>query len=279
MMTIRIATDSTCDLPPEAIAEHRIEVIPLYINFREQSFRDGVDLTRREFYERLPEAHPLPTTAVPGPQVYQEAYLRLAQEGASEVLSIHIASSLSAAAETARAAAEAMTEIPVTVLDSRQLSLGMGFLVEKAASEAAKGRCMSEILAALEEQIRRTHVFAALDTLEYLRRSGRMSRALAGIGNLLRIKPILRMYDGVSSVVKVRTKGAAERRMIDWLTTLSPLKRVAMVHANAAQKAASLLDKVGHLLPPGAVPSTEITPVIGTHVGPGAVGFACLSAA
>jgi fatty acid-binding protein DegV len=80
-------------------------------------------------------------------------------------------------------------------------------------------------------------------------------------------------------VVKVRTKGAAERRLIDWLTALSPLKRVAMVHANAAQKAASLLDKVSHLLPPGAVPSTEITPVIGTHVGPGAVGFACLSAA
>jgi DegV family protein with EDD domain len=279
MMTIRIATDSTCDLPPEAIAEHRIEVIPMYINFREQSFRDGVDLTRREFYERLPGAHPLPTTAVPGPQVFQRTYQRLAQEGASEVLSIHIASSLSAAAESARAAAGATTEVPVTVLDSRQLSLGMGFLVEKAAREVARGRSMSEILAALEEQIRRTHVFAALDTLEYLRRSGRMSRALAGIGNVLRIKPILRMYDGISTVVKVRTKAAAERRLIDWLTKLSPLKRVALVHAHAPKMAANLLDKVAHLIPSGAVPSAEITPVIGTHVGPGAVGFACLSAA
>ncbi|OGO07401.1 MAG: hypothetical protein A3K46_07435, partial [Chloroflexi bacterium RBG_13_60_9] len=186
--TIRIVTDSTCDLPQEIIQQHGIGVVPLYIHAGGREYQDGVDLSRREFYERLPSFHPAPTTAVPSPEVFRRAYDRMAEEGASEVLSIHISVKLSAMADIAREGAKITKTLPVTVLDSRQLSLGMGFQVLAAAEAAAAGRTMPEILAMLEGQISRTHVFAALDTLEFMRRSGRMNFALATLGTLLQIK-------------------------------------------------------------------------------------------
>ena len=277
-MTIRVVTDSTCDLPASAVAEHGIIVAPLYINIGDQSYLDGVELLREEFYRRLPDWETSPTTAVPGPDVFRQSYERLADEGATEVLSIHISISLSAVLDSARLAAKETDRVPVTVLDSRQLSLGTGFLVESAATAAAEGRSMDEIIALLEDQILRTHVFAGLDTLEFLRRSGRMNRVMAGLGSVLQIKPLLKMYDGEPTAERVRTRKRATERLISLLSDLVPLEQVALVHTHAPERAEDLRQRVQHLLPEGEVPSMDITPVIGAHIGPGAVGFACVTA-
>ena len=277
-MTTRIVTDSTCDLPEALVAEHSITVVPLYINVGDQSYLDGVELSRQEFYERLPDYETPPTTAAPGPEVFRQTYERLADEGATEVLSIHISISLSATVDVARLGAKETDAVPVTVLDSRQLSLGTGFLVLTAAEAAAEGRSMDEIIPLLEEQVSRTHVFAALDTLEFLRRSGRMNRVMAGLGSVLQIKPLLKMYEGNPTAERVRTRKRATKRLISLLSDLVPLEKVALVHTHAPDRAEDLRQRAQHLLPEGEAPSVDITPVIGAHIGPGAVGFACVTA-
>jgi DegV family protein with EDD domain len=277
-MAIKIVTDSTCDLPEAIVTEYGITVVPLYINFGDQSYLDGVELSRQEFYERLPDCDPPPATAVPGSEVFRQTYERLADEGAAGVLSIHISISLSAIVDMARLGAKQTDAVLVTVFDSRQLSLGTGFLVLAAAKAAAESRSMGEIIPLLEEQISRTHVFAALDTLEFLRRSGRMSRVMAGLGSVLQIKPLLKMYDGNPTAERVRTRKRATKRLISLLSDLVPLEQVALVHTHTPDRAEDLRQRVQHLLPEGAVPSVDITPVIGAHIGPGAVGFACVTA-
>jgi DegV family protein with EDD domain len=171
-----------------------------------------------------------------------------------------------------------MEAVPVTVIDSGSLSLGTGFLVLAAARAAAQGRSVEEIVPTLQEQGSRTHVFAALDTLEFLRRSGRMNRALAAVGSWLQMKPLLRMHDGVATAERVRTTEVATQRLVALLKELVPLQRVALVHTHALDRAADLLQRVQHLLPKGEIMSVDITPVFGVHLGPGAVGFACVAA-
>jgi DegV family protein with EDD domain len=277
-MTIRVVTDSTCDLPREVVEAYGIRVVPMYIHTNGDSYLDGIDISRKEFYRRLPELDPAPTTAAPGPEKFRQIYEEVAEEGATEILSIHISVSLSAVVNVARLAAEEMKEIPVTVFDSRQLSLGTGFLVETAAKAAAQGKSMEEILNSLEEQISRTHVFAALDTMEFLRRSGRVSGLVAGFGSLLQIKPLLKMFDGEPISERVRTNNGAFNRLESLLAERGPFERVALVHTHAGEQAESLRQHVAHLLPDGELTSVDITPVIGAHIGPGAVGFACVSA-
>ena len=277
-MSIKIVTDSTCDLPASAIAEYGITVIPLYINFGTEGFLDGVELSRQEFYERLPDYDPPPTTAAPGTEMFRQAYDQLAAQGATQILSIHISPSLSATLSVAQLAAQETQTVPVTAFDSGQLSLGLGFIVLTAAEAAAAGRPLNEIIDLLKDTISRTHVFAALETLEYLRRSGRMNRAVASFGNLLQIKPLLKMHNGNATAERVRTNNGATKRLIHILSELAPLERVALVHARAPERAEALRHQAEHLLPEGAVPTVEITPVLGANLGPGAVGFACVTA-
>ena len=279
-MTIRVVTDSTCDLPAEIIARYGICVIPLYINVGNQGFLDGIDMKRDEFYTRLPTFLTHPTTAVPSPQKFRAIYDSLADEGASEILSIHISVSLSATVDVARTAAQETSSIPVTVLDSQQLSLGTGFLVETAAKMAEAGSSMGEILAAVNDQIQRSHVFAALDTLEYLKRSGRMNKYLADFASLLQLKPILTMYNGKPGTERVRTRERAMKRLVEMLTAAGTLERAAIVHSHAQpERIAELRALSAGLLPQGDILTAEITPVIGAHIGPGAIGFAVVAAA
>ena len=275
-MTIKIVTDSTCDLPTEIAIQHGITVMPLYINFGIESYLDGVELSREAFYERLPECDPPPTTAMPSPAVFLETYERLAEEGATEVLSIHISQSLATVVNTAQLAAREAS-IPVTVFDSGTLSLGTGFLVWTAAEAAAKGHTMEEIVALITEQGQRTRVFAALDTLEFLRRGGRMNSVVAFLGSWLQMKPLLTMHDGKPTAQKIRTTKAAMQRLIALLEEQVPLERVALVHTHALEKAQELRRRAQHLLPKGHILSVDLTPVFGVHLGPGAVGFACVS--
>jgi len=275
MMTVRIVTDSTCDLPAETTARYGICVVPLYINVGRQGFLDGIDITRQEFYTRLPSFSEHPTTAVPSPQKFHAMYDALADEGATEILSIHISVSLSAVVDMARVAAQETTTVPVTVFDSHQLSLGTGFMVEAAAKMAVEDSSVAEILVELNAQIQRSHVFAALDTLEYLKRSGRMNKYIAGFATLLQIKPILTMYDGNPGTERVRTRDRAMKRLVEMLTAVGSLERIAIVHTHALPKhLAELRTLAAHLLPQGEILTEEITPVIGAHIGPGAMGFA-----
>ena len=275
---IRIVTDSTCDLPQSVVDRLQITVLPLHINIGNKAYLDGVDMSRQSFYRQLPTFKPHPTTAAPGTDVFQMAYNQLAAAGASEILSIHISEALSATVNSARVAAKEGTAVPVTVLDSGQLSLGMGFMVQTAAEAAAQGASMTDILSLLKEQASRTHVFAAIDTLAYLRRSGRMNGVVAGIGSLLRIKPLLKMHQGEATSERVRTLNNAYQRLLELLDTVGPIEKAALVHTHSHDRADSLLQLAAHLLPDGEIPSVDITPVLGAHLGPNAVGFACISA-
>ena len=277
-MNLRIVTDSTCDLPAETARLLGITVIPLNIHVGEQTFLDGVDLTREEFYARLPGFTPAPRTAAPGPEVFAQIYERLANQGTQAILSIHISESLSATVNSARAAAEEFTRIPVTVLDSGQLSLGMGFLVEKAAQLAQVGQRTDQVLAALQGVMKRTYVFASLKTLEYLRRSGRMHFALAKLGEILQIKPLLHMNLGKPTALRARTQQRAIERLLEWLAEYAPFEKLAILHAGVTEEAQRLREQVRSYFPEGDdVPIVQITPVLGAHLGIGALGFACIS--
>ena len=278
-MTIRIVTDSTCDLPKTVASEAGITVIPLYINAGGQSFLDGIDLSREEFYTLLPSMPVPPTTAVPGHETFASTYQHLAAEGATEILSIHISPTLSGMLDVAKIAAQSVSDASVTVMDSRQLSLGIGFSALTAARAAAEGQTMEQIVALLEAQIPRTRVFAALNTMEYLRRSGRVNHLVANIGDLLRIKPLLIMNDGVASSERVRTQSRAYERLEILVSDLGPLEQLALVHTNAPSKADALWEQVRSRYPQITQPlSVDVTPVLGTHLGPGAVGFAAVAA-
>jgi DegV family protein with EDD domain len=278
-VSIRIVTDSNCDLPGEIIQEYGISVVPLYINVGTESYLDGVEMSRAQFYEGLPDFESHPTTSVPGPGMFVEAYERLAAEGATEILSIHISVSLSAVVNSARLAVDEMDAVPVTVFDSGNLTLGTGLQVLAAAKAAAAGRSMDEIVALLEDQSSRTHCFAALDTLEFLRRSGRLTRFQSMLGSVLQLKPILKMHAGEASMERVRTRSRAIGRLIELVTELGPLEELVLVHTHAPARAENLRQQVRDLFPGGKTPfSAEVTPVIGTHIGPGAAGFVAVQA-
>jgi len=276
-MTTRIITDSTCDLPADVISEYGIRVIPLHIHVGDDDYLDGIDITRDQFYAKLPTFREQPTTAVPSLQKFHAMYDSLVEEGADEVLSIHISETLSAIVNVAKTAAKETKSVAVTVLDSRQLSLGTGFLVHTAAELARAGRTIKEILPVLENQIKRTHVWAALDTLEFLRRSGRMNRVVSTIGEILQLKPILKMYDGVSGVERVRTQKKAVAKLVEMLHQYAPFEKIAFLHSGAIEQAKYLQSELKSLLPNTEIWFEVINPVLGAHIGPGVVGFACVS--
>lgn len=276
-MTVRILTDSTCDLPAEVVDRLGILIVPLYIHVDDRDLVDGIDISRDEFYRNLPVYTDHPTTAVPSPAKFRALYDHLAEEGATEVISIHISSTLSAVVNVAQTAAAETTSVPVTVLDSRQLSLGIGFLVQTAAEMAQKGHSAAEILPVLEEQIKRTHVAAALDTLVFLRRSGRMNRAVSTIGELIQIKPILTMHDGISAVERVRTHRKSLARLVEMLKSHAPFEKIAFLHSGAVESVRALQEEIRDLLPNQDIWLEMINPVLGAHIGPGVVGFACVT--
>jgi len=249
--------------------------MPLYINFGEQGFLDGVEITRQEFYTRLPDYDPPPTTATPSIESFLKIYERLTKEGAKEILSIHISEKLSATVNVARKAADQFKSIPVTVLDSMQVSLGTGFVVLEAVHSIAEGLHLKAILSKLETLHPRVFVFAALDTLEYLKRSGRMNGVIAEIGGVLQLKPILKMNQGNPQSDRVRTRERAFQRLIDLTQDVGALDNLALVHSNAPQTAEKLWERIKSLFPELPTPiSVNVTPVLGAHLGPNAVGFA-----
>jgi DegV family protein with EDD domain len=275
-MSVRIVTDSTCDLPDKVVQELGITVIPIHIHSEGKDLRDGIDLSREDFYRRLPILSAHPTTAVPSADTFANVYQALASDGATEVLSIHISQTLSGITNVASVAASEFTSLPVKVFDSGQLSLGTGFLAQTAAKLALAGKTLKEILPELENQARRTYVAAGLDTLKYLHLSGRMHVALSTIGEIIQLKPILWMRQGVSSVERVRTKKKAIARLVEMMQKNSPLEQIAILHSGMNDAVHELVDQANQIFD-GDIWIDYLNPVIGTHIGPGVVGFACVS--
>ncbi|MCB8977070.1 MAG: DegV family protein [Ardenticatenaceae bacterium] len=281
-MTIKIVTDSACDVPPELAHQFDITVVPVYLNVGQTSYLEGVDITREQFYGRLANFPQYPTTAAPAIGTFTEQYERLTAAGATQILSMHIAHDLSAIYNAARVAAVAANSAPVTLFDTRQITLGAGLLVLLAAEAAAAGQTLSQIIAMLNEKVSRTRVFGMIDSLEALHRSGRVSWAQFGIGSLLQIKPIMMIADGViSAAAKVRTRKRALSQMLKMVAELAPFERLAIIHVNAQEAAEELYQLSTDLFASfsGAMPLIQgVTPAVGTHLGVGAVGFAAVSA-
>jgi DegV family protein with EDD domain len=279
-MTIRIVSDSTCDIPEETAAAYGIAVIPAYVNIGNDSYLDGLELSRSEFYEMLPGLQVPPTTAAPAPGAFAETYNRLADEGATEVLSIHVAANLSAMLNAARVGADSTDAVKVTLFDSQQVTMGLGLLALSAAQDAAVGCTMDEIVARLKGRVRRTYVLGLLDTLEYLRRSGRVNWAQFGIGTVLRIKPLVKVHLGqVDMVDKVRSRRRAMQRFLALAAELGPLEQMSFLQIGAnMEQLDSFREQTEFLVPAGQTPlEVELTPALGAHIGPGGLGIACIT--
>lgn len=278
-MKVSVVTDSTSDIPVELAAQLKITVVPVYVNIGQESYLERVELSRREFYENLAGYPVYPTTAAPSSGAFTSAYERLAEQGATEILSIHIASTLSATYNAARLGAEATDTIPVTLFDSEQITVGLGLLVILAAEAAEAGHSVDEIVVMLKERVPRTRVFGMINDLTALRRSGRVSWPEFGLGTLLQIKPVMMIQQGVVSVVaKIRTRRRATEHMLRMVGDYGPFERMAIIHVAAPEQAATLRQLADHLLPRDrASIDASIGPAIGTHLGLGAIGFACIS--
>jgi DegV family protein with EDD domain len=272
---IAIVTDSPADIPPEIAAQLNITVVPAILVIGAESFKDGVDLSRADFYDQLPGMAEMPTTAAPSSGDYAAAYQRLFAAGAEHIVSIHVAASLSAIHNAALLAAEAYAG-QVSVVDSGQLSLGLGFQVIAAAKAAAAGASLPDVLRAIQDTRRRTVVIAMLDTLEYLRRGGRVSLLQASLGAMLRVRLFVELHNGrINFLERVRTRAAAIERLWDMVVTQGPFDQFAMLHANAEAEARNLLDELIPSLPANPL-LVNVNTVVGTHVGPNALGFAAV---
>lgn len=274
-MRIGLVTDSTADIPTELRQEYGIEVVPNLINIGGQSYADGVDITREQFYEWLPKLNPLPTTSAPSVGAFQQRYDKLLKDGAEQVLSIHPPNNLSGIFNAARLASQEF-DGRVHVLDSGQLSLGLGFQVLAAAEAIARGVLLEKVLDIVESVRQRVRVAALLETIEYVRRSGRVSWARAMIGSLLHLQPLIELRHGiVHRLGQARTRLQGVERLIETLDSWGPLERLAVLHTNAEAAARRLLEEVRQrVVTPILV--VNVTTAIGTHVGPNGLGFAAV---
>ena len=274
-MKIALVTDSTCDIPRELVAAHRIHVVPNILIIDGKSIEDDENYSRRDFYMQLPEMASFPTTSTASTGTYQALYEKILGSGYDQVLSIHCSKELSG---IFNAASTAANELPgkVVIVDSRQLSLGLGFQVLEAAEAISNGMPLDSILDHINSVRDRVRVVAMLDTLEYVRRSGRVSWARARIGAMLNLKPFLEVVDGyVLSMGQVRTRSKGISRLSDLMRSGTDMKRLAVLHSNAEQDARTILDELSLDLPNGPM-VVNVTTAIGAHVGPKGLGFAAL---
>lgn len=273
MAGVRVVTDSSCDLPADLVAREGIEVVPLTIRFGSDEFVDGRDLTPEEFWSRCATATTLPETAAPAPGAFEGAFRRQAAAGADAVVCIVLSTKLSATGQSAVAAANAMAEeLPVKVLDSKSVSLGLGLLVLEASRMGAEGSSLDEITSRIDSLAGAIEIHAALDTLDHLRKGGRVGGAQALIGGLLSIKPVIEVRDGaVEPGPKLRTRARATAYLAEKVASAQGLRRLAVVHGEAPDLEA-FLETVSAQVPRDQIVVGNLGPVVGTHTGPGTLG-------
>jgi DegV family protein with EDD domain len=275
-MKIAIVTDSTADIPVKITEEKKITVIPAILVIEGTSLVDGSGITRQDFYKQLPTMENPPTTATPSTGTFQRVYEKLFQDGFQRIVSIHVSSLLSGIFSTAEMAASAFGS-RVKVIDSGQLSLGIGFQVLGAAEALAKGASLQAVLQEVESIRQRVRVIAMLDTLEYVRRSGRVSWARARIGTLFNIKPFLEVKDGqVLSRGQVRTRKKGLEYLIELFEKIGAIEKLAILHTNAEAEAQQLASRLKTSLPEPPL-IVNVTTIVGTHVGPNGLGFSTVT--
>jgi DegV family protein with EDD domain len=271
-VAIRVVTDSASDLAPELADEHLIEVVPLTVRFGDEELIDRKELSIDEFWRRLPLSETLPETAAPSAGTFEEAFRKVANEGADGIICISLSSRLSATMQSAQLAAKALEgEVPIEVVDSLQISMGLGSLCLSASRLAKSGASLDDIVADTVDRRGRSKLFAALDTLEYLKKGGRVGNARALLGSMLSIKPLLELRDGVvEEAGKVRTRSKSLQFLVDRVKE-GPVDNLWVLSGEATD-GETLLDGLDPIVPRDRIQTGAIGPVIGTHGGPGVIG-------
>lgn len=275
-MRISIVTDSATDIPDEMAAALEIEVVPAVLVIDGHNSEDGKDLSRKEFYVRLPAMKTPPSTSSPSLGSFQKVYEGLLSRGADQIISIHVAGSLSSIFNTAQMAAQSFGE-QIRMIDTGTVSLAAGYQVIAAAEAALKADSTEQVLQNIASIRPRIHLVALLDSLEYVRRSGRVSWARSSLGTLLQIKPFLSVSDGkVIRLGEARTRKKGILHLTELLIELGPLERLAILHSNAEADALQLKAEFSSQ---SATPTlvVNVTTVIGTHVGPNGLGFVAVT--
>jgi len=274
-VSIRIVTDSSCDLPEAVVSQHGVRVVPLSIRFGDEEFIDREQLSTDEFWARCAQQDTLPETAAPAPGQFEVVYRSLAEEGASGIVVVTLSGALSATMQSAELAARSVSDlIPVRVVDSRSVSLGVGTIVLACARLAADGASLDDVEALARDRAARTHVFGALDTLDNLKKGGRIGNAKALLATALAIKPIIEVIDGqVEQGGKQRTRSKALKFLVDKVRQYEGrISDLAVLHADCSD-----VDEFVAMLRPyhsGEIVIGQIGPVIGTHAGRGTIGVA-----
>ena len=274
-----LVSDSTAALSPEFVQKHGIRVVPLYINMGETTYRDAVDITAEAFYERLPDCTPLPTTSQPSAGDMATVYRELVDQGAGEIISVHLSSGISGTVSSAHAASEQVPGVPVEIVDTQTASAAHMLAVEAGARALADGVGFEEAVAVIRGVVEAHRIVFSVDTLEYLYKGGRIGGAAALLGSVLQFKPLLYFREGeIDALERVRTSKRALRRMVElmveWLGAQEPVSVVA-IEAAARDRAQALLDLVQERMNVVDARICPLTPVLGAHVGNGTVGLCC----
>jgi DegV family protein with EDD domain len=275
-VAVRIVTDSTADLPADVVTRFNITVVPLHIYFGDEQFEDGVSITSDEFYRRLATPdQPFPRTSAPSAGEFAVAYERIG-DGADDIVSIHLSPKLSATYTAAAAAAElAAPRRRITVVDSATASLALGLLVLQAATMSDSGASARQIVAATESSAPRTRFFGVLETLEYLRRGGRIGSARAFLGALLHTKPLVGLRDGVAyPIERIRGRQRALERIIQMVAQAAPLDYLAVGHTTDEEGMEALAQRLSTHFPSERILRTQCGATLGSYLGPGAFGVA-----
>lgn len=274
---VAIVTDSVANLTPELVEEYDIKIIPQRLNWEGETYLDGVDITEGDFYERLGTAKEIPTTSQPSVWEFQEFFKEVAEESES-ILCITISDHLSGTLDSARGAQKQFTDVPIEIVDSLSASMGQGFVVLAAARALKEGASLNEAVEIARQMVPVTRAVFVVDTLEFLHRGGRIGGAQRLVGSVLSIKPLLHLVDGkIEPLASVRTKRKALSRALEIIEAdtigKGPL-HAAVLHAANPEEADQFFEEVTERLAPVELFQTQLTPVIGTHTGPGLVGLA-----
>jgi DegV family protein with EDD domain len=266
---VKLVTDSVSDLPPEVAKELDITVIPLHIQFGNDTYKDRVDLSAEEFYDRLQHSSVLPSTAAPSPGVFTEIFDNLAAKY-NQILGVFVSRKLSATYEAALQGIKLMKrKCEVEIVDSTLGIMGEGFIVMEAAKKAVAGASLKELKSLISETIPRIHVRVTLDTLEYLARGGRIGKVQALLGSMLRMNPILGIKDGVAFPAgRVRSRAKAAEWLFEFASKFSKVKALAVEYGTNAAEAKAFAKRIASVFPKASIYMSNVSPVIGTHTGP-----------
>jgi DegV family protein with EDD domain len=280
-MTLRLVTDSTADIPLDQAQAAGITVVPLTVFFGDEAYLDGVDLDNASFYSKLQASKQLPRTSQPSPAAFQEAYIHLINDGADAILSVHLSSKLSGTYQSACTARDTLPDtvkkIPIEIIDSKNISIAMSRSILQAAQEVKEGLGLPEIKAHIIDELARTRILCVLDTLEYVKRGGRIGGARAFLGNMLSVKPIISLKDGeVIPVEQPRTRNKAYARVAELVREMGKIERVSI--AESSEGFAEQLAQYIKTVYTGDLPIYQLGATLGTHTGPGAAAIAVVIA-